>query len=92
MVSANPSRTAGAMISLSGFAVPVFLDTNGNADHMVRQWARLYHYGHIYLPALCIATCGLYGYAATTRRRARRNVWTRYVLAAVSTFAMVPFT
>lgn len=80
------------MISLSAFAVPVFLDTNGSAGHMVRQWVRLYHYGHIYLPALCIATCGLYGYAATANRAAGKERWPRYVLAAVSTFAMVPFT
>ncbi|KAK3291288.1 uncharacterized protein B0H64DRAFT_378039 [Chaetomium fimeti] len=86
------SFLSGAMISLSAFAVPVFLDTNRSADHTVRQWVRLYHYGHIYLPALCVATCGLYGYAAVTKRAGGKKEWTRYVLAAVSTFAMVPFT
>lgn len=80
------------MISLSVFAVPVFLDTNENAGHMVRQWVRLYHYGHIYLPALCVATCGLYGFAAMTKWATGQKQWARYALAAVSTFAMVPFT
>ena len=80
------------MISLSAFTVPVFLDTNGDAGHMVRQWVRLYHYGHIYLPALCVATCGLYGFAAMIKRAAGKKQSSRYALAAVSTFAMVPFT
>ena len=80
------------MMSLSAFVVPVFLDTNNNADQVLRQWARLYHYGHIYLPALCIATCGLYGYAAMSKRAANCQQWYWYALAAVSTIAMVPFT
>jgi hypothetical protein len=80
------------MMSLSAFVVPVLLDTNDDADQILRQWARLYHYGHIYLPALCVSTCGLYGYAALSKRTANRNHWSRYALAAVSTIAMVPFT
>ncbi len=80
------------MISLSAFVVPVFLDTNKTAEHMLRQWVRLYHYGHIYLPALCIATCGLYGYAVLRRRAAGSKQWSRYALAALLTIAMVPFT
>ncbi|KAL2195261.1 hypothetical protein P885DRAFT_79202 [Corynascus similis CBS 632.67] len=86
------SFLSGAMLSLSAFVVPVFLDTNNNANHMLRQWVRLYHYGHIYLPALCIATCGLYGYAALTQRAAKTKHWYRYGVAAVWTIAMVPFT
>ncbi|KAK0729558.1 hypothetical protein B0H67DRAFT_2282 [Lasiosphaeris hirsuta] len=80
------------MMSLSAFVVPVLLDTNPDANHMVRQWARLYHYGHIYLPALCIATVGLYGLTAARRRSDKRPQWTRYALAGLSTVAMVPFT
>ena len=33
-------------MGLSLVAVPVFLDTDTQADHLVQQWARLYHYGH----------------------------------------------
>ena len=90
-------------MSLSAFAVPVLLDTNQDASHVLRQWARMYHYGHIYLPALCVATCGLYGCAALTRRwqdaaagpagsKGRNGGWIRYALAAVATGVMVPFT
>lgn len=80
------------MMSLSAFVVPVFLDTNRNPDHMLGQWSRLYYYGHIYLPALCVTTCGLYGFAALGNQRSNRQAAGRYVLAAISTFAMVPFT
>ncbi|KFZ03776.1 hypothetical protein V502_10671 [Pseudogymnoascus sp. VKM F-4520 (FW-2644)] len=52
---------SGAMMGLSAFAIPVFLDTNVNAEQLLRQWMRLYHYGHMYMLALCIATFGLYG-------------------------------
>lgn len=80
-------------MSLSAFTIPVILDTNpGDGTHTLRQWVRLYHYGHIYLPALCIATCGLYGFEAMTKRAQKRYQWVRYALAAVSTLAMVPFT
>ncbi|PHH92984.1 hypothetical protein CDD83_2817 [Cordyceps sp. RAO-2017] len=75
-------------MSLSAFVVPVFLDTHDDANKILQQWACLYLYGRAYLPALCVATCGFYGYIAVSRRRVAR--W--YALAAVSTFAMVPFT
>lgn len=76
------------MTSLSAMPVPVFLDTNTDAAHMLRQWVRMYHYGHIYMPALCVATCGIYAYAA----RDSRACSLRYALAAAVTLAMVPFT
>ncbi|KAJ5952330.1 DUF1772-domain-containing protein [Penicillium vulpinum] len=79
-------------MSLSAFVIPVFLDTNQTADHMVRQWARLYHYGHIYLPALCVSTTGMYLFAALGRRASNNEQWSRYALAAISTITMVPFT
>ena len=79
-------------MSLSAFVVPVLLDTDRDADHMLRQWARLYYYGHIYLPTLCVATCGLYGYTALSKRVAKSKQWSRYLQAAASTIAMVPFT
>lgn len=82
----------GALMSLSAFVIPVFLDTNGDPGHTLRQLVWLYHYGHIYLAAFCIATCGLYGFSAVSSKAADRKQWTRYALAAVSTFCMVPFT
>lgn len=80
------------MASVAAFAIPVFLDTNQDAAHAVRQWVRLYHYGHIYLPGLCVATCGLYAYTAYSKRAAHRPQWARYALSALVTIAMVPFT
>ncbi|KAK2594650.1 hypothetical protein QQS21_007626 [Conoideocrella luteorostrata] len=90
----RPPLTAsvGAMMSISAFFVPVCLDTNTDAGQMLRQWARLYHYGHIYLPGLCITTCGLYFYAASSKINEASNQWQKYTFAAVLTAAMIPFT
>lgn len=75
-------------MSLSVFVIPVLLGTNSDAGHTVCQWALLYHYGRQYMPALCLATCGLYGAAILARHKAK---W-QYALAIMSTIAMVPFT
>ncbi|KAL4985709.1 DUF1772-domain-containing protein [Aspergillus falconensis] len=82
----------GAMLCLSAIAVPVFLDTDHTSSHLVRQWARTYHYGHIILPAVCIATCGLYAYITLTKRATGRKHWRTYAAAGMTTLAMVPFT
>jgi hypothetical protein len=76
------------MMSLSAFVIPVFLGTNSDAGHTTRQWALLYHYGRTYMPALCIATCGIYGSAILGKHKASR----KYAFAIASTIAMVPFT
>ncbi|KAL4867606.1 hypothetical protein BDV12DRAFT_198026 [Aspergillus spectabilis] len=83
---------AGAMLCLSAIAVPVFLDTDTDSGHLVHQWARTYHYGHIILPAVCIATCGLYAYIGLNKRAARRKDWRICAAAGLATIAMVPFT
>jgi hypothetical protein len=80
------------MLCLSAIAVPVFLDTDTDSGHLVRQWARTYHYGHIILPAVCIATCGLYAYIGLNKRAAGRKDWRTWAAAGVATIAMVPFT
>ncbi|KUI60092.1 Conidial yellow pigment biosynthesis polyketide synthase [Cytospora mali] len=69
-------------------SVPVFLDTNTDAGHLLRQWVRLYHYGNIYnachmrdhLRDLCVHGTG------------QPWVLIRYALAAATPLAMVPFT
>ncbi|KAF2111955.1 hypothetical protein BDV96DRAFT_602435 [Lophiotrema nucula] len=55
---------------------------------LLRQWVRMYYYGHIGMPALCVATVGLYGHAALCDQRQRP----KYSAAAATTLAMVPFT
>lgn len=81
------------MMSLSVIVVPVLLDTNSDPNHILRQWARLYHYGHIYMPALCVTTCALYIFAALSKTTAAgQRQWSRYATAAVSTVVMIPFT
>lgn len=80
------------MFCLSAIAVPVSLDTNTDSGQLVRQWSRTYHYGHIILPAFCIATCSLYAYASFSRRGTGRKDWRIYAAAGIATIAMVPFT
>lgn len=75
-------------MSLSAFVIPVFLGTNSDAGHTARQWALLYGYGRTYMPALCIATCGLYASAILSKHKASRQ----YALAIAATMSMVPFT
>lgn len=79
-------------MSLSAFVVPVLLDTDTESTHLVRQWARLYHYGHIYLPALSVGTTGLYGYIALRPDPSEQKHWLTYAAAGATTITMVPFT
>jgi hypothetical protein len=79
------------MMGLSLLAVPVFLDTNTEAGHLLRQWVRLYHYGHQMMPAMAVTTLALYGYTARSRQ-ASHKPWRIWGAAGLVTVAMVPFT
>ena len=79
------------MMGLSLLAIPVFLDTNTEAGQLVRQWVRLYHYGHQLMPAMAVTTLALYGYT-TLGRRASHKPWLIWAVAGLVTVAMVPFT
>ncbi|KAM0794048.1 hypothetical protein BDR22DRAFT_883676 [Usnea florida] len=85
------SFLSGKMMGLSLMTVPVLLDTNTQPTHMVQQWVRLYHYGHLLSPALAIATCLIYAHAAT-RKRASGRQWTLSAAAGAVTVGMIPFT
>lgn len=80
------------MMSLSAIMIPVLLNTNTESAHLIRQWACLYHYGHIYMPAVSVAATGLYGYSALRKRASNRLQWRIYVAAGATTITMVPFT
>lgn len=79
------------MVCLTGVVVPVFLDTITDSAQLLHQWVRVYYYGHIYMPAICVGTVGLYVYTALGKRNNHRQRRI-YSAAAVSTLAMVPFT
>lgn len=79
------------MISLSTITIPVFLDTDTEPAHLLRHWARLYHYGHIYMPTLCVTTFALYAFTAI-RHSSNGKKWRNYVIAGLTTITMVPFT
>lgn len=78
-------------MSLSLIAVPVFLDTTTEAPRLFHQWARMYHYGHQVLPGMAVGTFLLYGYVAA-KKRGVKQPWGVFVLAAVATVSMLPFT
>jgi hypothetical protein len=83
------------MLSQSIVAIPVILDTNSQAVdglRLVQQWERVFHYGHIVMPAICIGTTSLYAYTAWRQRAEQHPSWASYALATVLTFSMVPFT
>ena len=79
------------MMSLSLMTVPLFLDTNTQSAHMLHQWVRLYHYGHLLSPSMAIATFLIYGYMVA-RKRASGEPWIIYAVAGAATVSMIPFT
>ncbi|KAK4995161.1 hypothetical protein LTR66_004969 [Elasticomyces elasticus] len=81
----------GAMMSLSLTTIPLFLDTNTQSAHMLSQWVRLYHYGHLLLPSMAVATCLIYGYLVFSKR-ASGKPWITYAVAGAVTVTMIPFT
>ncbi|KAL4995980.1 hypothetical protein BDV10DRAFT_122801 [Aspergillus recurvatus] len=85
------SFLSGSMASLSLIMIPLFLDTNTQAEQLVGQFVRLYYYGHRLMPAISVTTCAMYGLVAS-RKRAAERPWRTYAIAAATTVAMVPFT
>ncbi|EME79058.1 uncharacterized protein MYCFIDRAFT_34418 [Pseudocercospora fijiensis CIRAD86] len=83
---------SGAMMSLSAVMIPVVLQTNDQADQLLKQWALLYHYGHIIMPSLAILTTSLYAYIAYSKRAVGHQDWSAYAKAGLTTIAIVPFT
>lgn len=79
------------MITLSTITVPVLLDTTTHPPQLLHQWVRTYHYGHISLPTISIATAIIYFYIAA-RQLSRKKPWRKAALVGVLTVIMVPFT
>lgn len=75
-----------------GITIPIYLDTNTDAKHMLKQFARLYHYGHMLMPALCVSTTATYAGLAISAWRQRESAWKSYGIAAATTVFMIPFT
>ncbi len=78
-------------MSLSLMTIPLFLDTNTESAHMLTQWVRLYHYGHLVLPSMAITTSLIYAYTVTSKR-ASGKPWMMYAAAGAVTVSMIPFT
>lgn len=77
------------MLSLNAITVPVVLDTTVQAQQLLQQWTRMYHYGHQVLPTMAVGTFLLYSYAASKKKN---KSWGAFALAGIATVSMVPFT
>ncbi|KKK27048.1 hypothetical protein ARAM_005672 [Aspergillus rambellii] len=91
MAMISGSFLSGAMTALSAMAVPVLLDTTTHPPQLFHQWVRMFHYGHLILPTLSVATSLLYGYIAASRKACKKP-WRTAALAGIATVMMVPFT
>jgi hypothetical protein len=80
------------MMCFSAVTIPVIVEINTDGLHLLRQWARVYYYGHLFMPALCVGTASLFALSAYRKRVKERVAWSIFDVAALTTFAMVPFT
>lgn len=85
------TQLLGIMMGISLMTIPLFLDTNIQPAHMLTQWIRLYHYGHLILPPMAVATCLIYAYTVTSKR-ASGKPWIIYAVAGAVTVSVLPFT
>lgn len=79
-----------------GLAIPVILDTDTSAAHLVSQWERNFHYGHLIMPPISLACCGMYAVAARQRYNIASDAgipsWQAFSAAGIATAAIIPFT
>lgn len=80
------------MLSISVITVPVLYNTTDAPSQLLKQWSRLYWYGHIYMPAMSVAVTGLFLYIAAQKRASKNDIWVRYATAGIATITMVPYT
>lgn len=78
-------------MSLCFITVLNILDTATEAAHLQAQWARIFHYGYIVMPAMAVGTCLLHGYTSISKGRARGS-WHLFALAGITTVSIAPFT
>ncbi|GAB7332790.1 hypothetical protein MBLNU13_g04521t1 [Cladosporium sp. NU13] len=89
--SNNPPPITGAMTSLSIISVPVLLDTATDSPQLLRQWSRMYHYGHLIMPSMAAGTLLLHACSAL-QLRAVGKPWGIFACAGAVTIAIAPFT
>lgn len=79
------------MTSLSIVSVPVLLETATDSPQLLRQWSRMYHYGHLIMPSLAVGTLLLHACTAL-QLRALGKAWGVFACAGAVTIAIAPFT
>ncbi|KAI3545135.1 hypothetical protein CABS01_11797 [Colletotrichum abscissum] len=79
------------LMSINAVAVLTGAFLSDTSSQLFHQFVRLYHYGHLVLPGLSLATLTLYASAGAMTRGTGRP-WAVYALAGTLTVAMIPFT
>lgn len=79
------------MTSLSMISVPVLLETATDSPQLLRQWSRMYHYGHLTMPSMAVGTLLLHACTAL-QLRALGKPWWIFACAGAATIAIAPFT
>lgn len=77
-------------MSLCFVAVPGLLQ-GSDAKQLLAQWARMYHNGHLIMPAMAVGTGLLYVYTSLDKYQARLP-WQLSAIAALTTVCIAPFT
>ena len=79
------------MSSLCFVMVPVLLDTATSGSHLQEEFMRMYHYGHVIMPSIAVATSLLHVYISLSRARAQLP-WRIFALAGIVNLGHAPFT
>ncbi|KAE8362108.1 Noranthrone monooxygenase [Aspergillus caelatus] len=85
------SFLTGVMMNLHLLTIPILIETTQQPAQLVHQWSRIFYSGHRKGPGIAIVTGALYGYAAWAKFSVGEP-WHHWMVAAVTTVSMVPYT
>ncbi|KNG83779.1 hypothetical protein ANOM_008218 [Aspergillus nomiae NRRL 13137] len=85
------SFLTGAMMNLHLLTIPILIETTQQPAQLVHQWSRIFYSGHRKGPGIAFVTGALYGYAAWAKHSVGEP-WHHWMVAAVTTVSMVPYT
>lgn len=80
------------MMGISAVTVPAILDTSTISSDLLRQWARIYYYGHIIMPTIGVSVTSIYAFVALRKDFLKRGPFSIYGMAGATTITMVSFT
>ena len=78
-------------MGLATMTMPVLVETSASSRLLLQQWQGIFDRGHVQGPGLAVTTALTYGYVAWMHAAAGTS-WKPFVLAAVLTLGIVPYT